>query len=346
MNIPYPELPHVKQKIVHAGNNMYFSLEAIVMQKLVAGEQISNVDEDILKQSIDFNKELYSFLKKVPLSKLTESDAEKLIAYVIDAIGLVMNPTNDITFHNVFRVTVVSADMLDETGKVRDIKYLMHRPIDLVRKHGYYSRANTVKSTVFYCSFLPGVAIHETKPKKGDRIILTRWKNTDGQKFTSCPIAYNKGIQNENTQAAVDGLEKLKARKHPLLAQMMDMYTDFFGSELVKKVECTSGKKFEYLYGALFGDQILNNYDSYYGPGTKEPACLIYPSVAYGHREENLAIASKHVPRLSPLDCTDGIVWEELYEKLAVNEMELPIVFGRMRIANRFEGNKIIWNDD
>lgn len=346
MNMTYPELPFIKQNIVHTGNNIYLSPEAIVIRKLVAGEEISSIDEEVLKQSIAFYKVLYPFLKKVNLSMLTEFEADKLITYIINAVGLVLNPTNDITFHNVFRVTVVADDMLDRTGKVRELKYLKQRPVDLVRKHGYFSRANTATTTVFYCSFLPGVAILETMPKKGERIILTRWKNTDGQKFTSCPIPYNKGINNENIQAVVEGFEKMKVGKHPLLTEIIDMYTDFFGSELVKKVECTSKQRYEYLYGALFGDQILTNYGNYYGPGTKEAACLIYPSVAYGHREENLAIAPKHVPRLQPLDCTDGIVWEELYEKHSLNEMELPIVLDRKRIANKFEGEKIIWNDD
>ena len=74
--------------------------------------------------------------------------------------------------------------------------------------------------------------------------------------------------------------------------------------------------------------------------------CLIYPSVAFNHKEENLAITPNSVAKLRPMDLTDGIVVKTMYEKTTLKDDEFPIVLGRIRTANRFDRNRIIWNDD
>jgi hypothetical protein len=59
-----------------------------------------------------------------------------------------------------------------------------------------------------------------------------------------------------------------------------------------------------------------------------------------------LAIAPDAVVKLRPLSLTDGIVVKTLYHKTTLADNELPIVFGRIRTAHKFEGIRIIWDDD
>jgi len=342
MAIIYPKTPPSK---LYDG---FATPEALVVMKLVKQQTITQMEEAILEQSITFYRELYEFLKRIDLSSLTDDEAEELMVYTINNVGMVANPTNAIYFTDLFRVSVVKPDFL-ENGKVRDLKYLTHPSKEVVSNNGFFGRANTTIKTAFYCSFLPGVAIMETRPKEGDRIILARWYNDGAKPFISAPVVSDKDYGNDNLIAAKKSFEDLKARNHPFFREILDLYFNFFSAEILKKVEIKSEKRYEYLFSALFADQVLDNDHKHWdatAATNKDVDCLIYPSVAFNHKEENLAITPNSVSKLRPLELTDGIVVRTMYDKTTLNDGELPIVFGRMRIANRFNGNRIIWDDD
>ena len=48
-----------------------------------------------------------------------------------------------------------------EDGKVRDPKYIMHPPVEVLQAFGLYNRASSPNLTVFYASFHETVALHE-----------------------------------------------------------------------------------------------------------------------------------------------------------------------------------------
>ena len=322
--------------------------EASVVMKLVRQQTITRDEEIILEQSIVFYKELYEFLKGIDLSTLSDGEAERLIVYTINNVGLVANPTNVIRFTDVFRVSIVKPDFL-ERGKVRDLRYLTYPPMEIVKQNGIFGRANTARSTVFYCSFLPGVAIMETRPKVGERILLARWYNGDAKPFVSVPVVSDNDYGNENLKAMKTSFEERKAHNHPLFGEILDLYFNFFSAQILKRADIKSVKRYEYMFSALFADQVLDNDHKHWdsvAPTNKDVDCLIYPSVAFNHKEENLAITPTAVSRLRPMDLTDGIVVKTMYDKTSLEVNELPIVLGRIGTTNRFDGNKILWNDD
>jgi len=342
MAIKFPALPPAK---------IYGELmtpEQEVLQKLMNNQEINGEEEETLLESIVYYKELYLFLKSIDLSSITQEDAEEIVAYTNKAVNTIIYPKNIIRFTDVYRMTYVRQNFLQD-DKVRDVGFISFPPLDIIKAQGIYGRANTPNSTVFYCAFDPGVAILETKPQRGDRIIIAQWHNDEAKPFVSCPVINNKTIDNENLKAATKAFEETKTYNHPLFAEIMDLYFDFFSSELVKNGEIKHPKKFEYLFSGLFSDRAL---DFGYNPGEDENTrnrnvdCLIYPSVANHHKSENLAVVPEAMIKLRPLKLHDGIVIDTMYDNPDVSKGKLPIAYGQIREATQFDGNRIIWNDD
>ncbi len=342
MNFDFPKLPPAKVYGEKA------TPEQDVMMRLLQGQKLTAGDEDVLKEAIEFYKEAFKFLKSVDLTRITDKDVEQLSPFLKSTFNMILTIQNKINFYNIFRVSFVRDQFL-EKGKVRDLKFIMHPPLDIIQKGGVYGRANSPNSTIFYCSFHPGVAVFETKPEVGQRIIIAHWHNENAKDFTSYPITNNRTIDNESLKSATKAFDERMKYNHPLFAKILDLYLEFLSSEFVKDVKVINPKKYEYLFSSYFADMVLGNgFDPYDHPTEpiKHYDCIIYPSIAVKHKAENLGIVPASVSKLKPYHLEESIVVKTIYDDPDLSEDKLPITRRVLRTASKFDGNKIIWDDD
>lgn len=338
MKYNLPAIPNEKKYI---GNE---TPEQSVQMKILKGEEINTEEELILKKCIDFYKTCFPALKAIPLSEITDEDLEELKTYLSSVFNFKIIIQNDINFEYLFRVTPVNESFV-EKGKVRTPKYLTYPPLDIVKKMGKYNRANSPEKTVFYASFFENVALRETKPEKGQHIIISTWKNNK-KPFITYPITNTFLIENEAVKKATDAFLKMKENVHPLLAEILDLNLSFLASEFVKEVEAKNKHRAEYLYSAFFADQILckfnedenfPNYDS-----------ILYPSVAWKFEHENVAIMPNIADKYLQLVHVREFEVEETYYDKQLKKEEMPVKLKLIREAKHpwIAEDLIVWEDD
>lgn len=323
--------------------------EQDVIMKLIAEQEIDTNEEKILKEAFEFYQEAFKSLKAINLSAIEEKDLKEIFSFLRVVFNMKLTIQNKINFYSLYRVTLVK-DLFLENGKVRNIKYLKNPPLDIVKKNGVYGRANSPKSTIFYCAFHPGVAVLEMKPEINDKIIIAEWVNENAQDFISYPISNNKTIKNESLELATKAFQERMTYNHPLFAKILDSYLDFLSSEFVKDSQIVHPKKYEYIFSAYFADMILDNsfepIDHPIEP-IKHYDCLIYPSIAVGFKSENLAILPISLKKIKLVKLQEILVKETFYNNLdLINDTVLPVAGEILRTATEFDEERIIWNDD
>jgi hypothetical protein len=327
-------------KIYHA--NLQTNPEQDAILKCISHKALTAEDEMHLKEAIEFYKAVFPALQAIPLSEISLQDSEDLKKYLEAVFNFNLMVTNDIHFEVIFRVSVIKDSFL-EKGKVRSPKYLRYPDLDIIKKAGIYNRANSFNATVFYASFHEHVALRETKPEKGQRIIISVWKNITGKPFNSYPIT-NASIQNEGVQKATKAFKETKAANHPLFAEIMDLILAFLASEFVKDVPINHPNRLEYFYSAFFADRLLSplraddpspNYDF-----------IIYPSVAWKHQHENVAMTKDSLDaKMKIIHAIEYEVGDTFYDKeLGLDEAPAKLKF--LREAKWFEKDLIIWEDE
>lgn len=342
MNFNFPALPPAKKY-----GNMTTPEQDVIM-KLVQLQKINKQEEATLIEAIEFYERAFAYLKSIDLALVDDNDGEEIISFFKSVINMHIITQNKINFHNVFRVTTVKEAFL-ENGKVRDVSFISYPPLEIVEQLGVYGRCNSPTSTVFYCAFEPGVAVLETKPKVGQRIIIAQWHNDKAKDFISYPITNNRTIDNESLKAATKAFQDRMHYNHPLFAKILDLYFDFLSSEFVKDIEIKNPKKYEYLFSAFFSDWILENrfkpHDHPVEP-IKHYDCVIYPSISINYRSDNLSIIPTSVSKLRPILLEDCIVVKTMYENPDLINDKLPIVRKVLRRSIKIKNNKIFWSDD
>lgn len=323
--------------------------EKNVIMKLVSQQKIDSTEEEILKEALEFYKEAFKSLKAINLSEIDEEDLKEIFSFLRVVFNMNLTIQNKINFHLVYRVTVVK-DFFLENDKVRSIEYIKNPPLDLIKKNGVYGRANSPKSTIFYCAFQPGVAILETKPEINDRIIIAEWLNENAKDFISYPITNNKTIKNQSLEFATKAFQERMTYNHPIFADILDLYLDFLSSEFVKDIKVTHPKKYEYIFSAYFADMVLDNsfepIDHPIEP-IKHYDCIIYPSIAVGHKFDNLGILPESLKKLKPVKLQEILVKQTFYDNYdMINDIVLPIAGEILRTATEFVEDRIIWDDD
>ncbi len=322
--------------------------EQDVLLKLVQSQKISKNDEAVLIDAIVFYQKAFAYLKSIDLSKITDENAVQIKEYMRSVFNMQIIIQNKINFYNVFRLSFVKNNFL-ENGKVRNMDFIIYPPEKIIKKNDVYGRANTPNSTIFYCSFEPGVAVLETKPTIGQRIIIAHWYNENAKDFITYPITNNKTIDNDSLKSATKAFQERMKYNHPLFANILDMYFEFLSSEFVKDIRIQHPKKYEYLYSAYFSDWMLENkFEPVAHP--IEPIIhydsIIYPSIAINYKSENLAILPSSLEKLKPIHLEDSIVVKTMYENPDLSNNKLPIARKVLRVATTFDGKRIIWNDD
>jgi len=299
-------------------------------------------EEAIIQECINFYKKAFAYLKSLPLTDFDKGDAKIVWDYLKKVFNFKIIVDNSVNFEVVFRVTIVNEKFRDK-GKVRDSKYLYNPPLKINQDRGIYNRCNSPNSTAFYAAFYENVALRETKPQKGDLIIMTTWKNITGNVFNSYPIS-NALIANNigNTKATI-AFEKMMENHHPLFKEHFKTILEFISSEFVKDKEVVSENKYEYLYSAFFSEHILQENH----PDDPEPNFdfIIYPSVAYKHFEDNICVSERTLHRLVPVHLQEFEILETYYDK-PLSLDDLPADLRLIREATRITKDIIIWEDE
>jgi hypothetical protein len=336
MKIQFPRIPKCKE---FEGQ---MTPEQRAFDKLVNKQELTAEENKILLEAITFYETCYNFLKSINLSNITDDEAKQITDYLSKVFNIHFLIQNDISFNYLYRVTIVREEFLDK-GKVRDTKYLTHPPLELIQKNGVYNRANSPNTTVFYASFNENVALRETKPPKGSKIIISKWKNRLNRKFVSYPLMNNDTVRNDALEASTKAFQEAKKIMHELMFKINDLLLKFLSSEFVKDTAVISPKKYEYIYSSFFADQVLKgkNPDD---PST-ETDLIVYPSVAYNHREDNVAVTPRSMKDLQLIKTTEYLVKETQYEKpinIENKEAELEL----LRTSWWIEYEYIIWDDE
>jgi len=316
--------------------------EQKVIMKCINQEKLTNVDESVLQESIDFYKKVFPKLNEINLKVISKENVSELKDYLDKIFNFNITISNDIHFEILFRVSFIKPEFT-EKGKVRNPKFLKHPPIEVVEEMGVYNRANSDKKTVFYGSFYENVALRETKPNVGDKIIISTWRNISGRPFNSYPIT-NSEINNEGVQKATKAFKETKEVNNPLFGEIMDLTLGFLASEFVKDAEVKNEKRFEYLFSAYFADKILTPFIE--GDPTPNLDFIIYPSVAWKHEHENVAITPNAVEnKLKLIKLIEYEVLETHYD-LNLKKDEMPVKLKYIREADWIEKDLIIWEDE
>lgn len=350
MNFNFPRPPEFKIKL----NDLGLTLEQAAIFKMIEREDLTAEEEEGMKQVIEFYKEAFAYLRKIPLSNTSESDARAIRLYLNEIIELQVIIENDIDFPFLYRVTPAKEDFLSGS-KVRDVQYLTFPSAKVLKGFGSYNRASSPELPVFYAAFHQTVALFETKPRVGDRIIITTWANVTRKKFISFPISNNESVKNGMLEQSTKAFRELRNRVNPLLFAVFDQYMLFLSSEFVKNERVLNPKRHEYLFSSYFGDQLLKREKVTWdkvkpkndkGKNMGKFDCILYPSVAFNHQAENIAVATQSVTEnLRPFKIIDCMVEEELYSQV-VNVTQSPVKLKVLRYAVNVNGTKISWNDD
>lgn len=344
----FPKIPNSK---IFNGDT---TPEQHAQMKLMQEIPLTQSDIEALQESVEFYEVAYPFLKSIDLSVITEIEKDEIVKFLDTMLNYQIIMQNNINFKSIYRVSFVRNEFL-ESGKVRDVNLISFPPLEIIKKIGRYGRANSPNSTCLYCAFNPIIALLETKPKIGDRIIISQWYKDDDKPFVSYPIANNTSVKNEGLEKATKAFKDRMSYNHPLFARTLDLLFDFLSSEYVKNVPITNSNAYEYLFSAYFSDKTLlkpvasvthptepiNDYD-----------CIIYPSVGAKHATDNLAIKPSVVKRLRPVFLKEIIVTgtdydnATIYENYLPKEINLPISGQVLRSSNEIQNGRIIWEDD
>lgn len=330
-------------------NSKLFIDNVTTEERIAVSHCLTNKSPDekylsIVKSTIEFYKKCFTHLKQIDLCNLTDSQHESLLEY----LNLVLNTSpiinNDVAVELIYRVTIVREKFL-ENGKIRDTKFLSYPPLEVVIENGVYNRANTPSATLFYASLLPQVAIRETHPSEGQRIILSTWQNKSQKSLNAYPICLTGGIQNEYADRNNYAFEEICKALHPTIAEWMECFFSFFSSEFIKESAPTSPKRYDYLFSALFSDRLLQPFPENSNMASFD--CIVYPSVAWNHIPDNLAIIPDVINKniYSLINAKEYVVLDTWYDKkIDLSQYPANLKFIRQSVA--FENNHIYWNDD
>lgn len=336
MIFSFPAIP--KSKVF---DNL-FTLEQKALDNYIKNNKFTDEEEKIVQECILFYKNSFAYLNTLPLTKFNNEDAKKVWDYLNNVFNFKLIVENDGNFNVVFRVTVVH-EIFREKGKVRNPKYLYNPPLHINQKRGIYNRCNSPNSTAFYAAFYENVALRETKPQKGDTIIITTWKNIDGRHFVSYPISNALLTNNIGNAKATNALEKKMANHHPLFKEHFETILKFISSEFVKDKEVISENKFEYLFSAFFSEHILKENNP------QDPApnfdFIVYPSVAYKHFEDNICVPERSLHRLKPVYLQEFEILDTYYDS-PLTLYDPPANLRAIREATWITDDLIIWEDE
>jgi hypothetical protein len=320
-----------------------FTEEQNLLSRCIQESSPSEDDLQLLNEATEFNRACFKQLKEIDLTTLNDKQYFRLkdyLRYVYSASPCIFN---DVTPDIVYRVTIVVDKFLEE-GKLRQSNYLSYPPLEVVRQRGVFNRANGPDRTLFYAAEREDVAIREMKPKTGSRIILSSWKNKTGMPLNCFPICLTAGINNKMADRASYAFEMIAEKMHSQVAEWMKIMFEFLASEFIKESDPINPKRYDYLFSATFADMMLQGFPE--SSNVRDYDAIVYPSVAWNHLPNNLAILPPVIDsKFSLVEAKEFEVLETWYEKdIPLDQIPVNLLFWRNAVG--FSNGCITWEDD
>lgn len=226
-------------------------------------------------------KSLLGHVKAMSNTELDETKADYIIKILNDLIEFKSFIVAELEFPEIDRLTI-NRNILKTNSRIKDINLLKYPPKELVKSYG---RCNLPNQSVLYASFGPLMIMSEMRPKVGDLITTSTWKNIDDTPLKITPIFKNQpanGTINLNSYNFNETYNKL-LKQHPSnVAKEIDHLTQFIADAFSRRFKMNSNYS-NYVISAYFSNQILNEYDD-------QVDAIFYPSVQQSLSFENLAI--------------------------------------------------------
>lgn len=264
---------------------------------------------------------------------------EKTEAFIIEALNELMLFSTHLVAHYDFekieRITI-NRKILKNNKRIRNIDFLKYPPKEYVKSYG---RCNLINQSVFYGATLITTALSEMRPKVGDLITKSIWRNKTGHTFKICPIFHQQPSNNTINPRTF----KLTQRFNKIIDQQ---YSDNMKKAIVnlsKFVAYQFGKPvnsqnhLNYIFSAFFSDKILNEFEN----GTIEG--ILYPSVKERLSFENLA--------LKPNVFDDNFILDEVHESIVIKDPSdgdgglLQLGISNCKEFD-YQKNEILWTDN
>lgn len=335
------DLPDILGSKAFDGQNK--SKEHEILMKVFEGKQIEMSETYYLLDAFNFYSHCLPKLLQIDLTKITDEGAIFLKNYLGKAFTLIPYMTNDLSFGVLSRVSTIIPKFLTN-DKVRNPKFLSYPDKDSLKQFGKYNRANSSDYPVFYASAFENVAVMETKPTVNSRIIISTWFNFRQHKFISYPIPATDIMPSEIAMRAAYALdENLKNQKEPISKDILSYIFAIISQEFTKKITQSHPNRYEYLISAFFGDKILQEFNEL---ANLDIDCIVYPSVAWNHQHENLAIVPSAVDTHLRLVKADEYLVEKTFYDETIPRTAMPAILTKIRQSKFITEDEILWDDD
>lgn len=335
-----PEIPPSKKYV-----NELFTPEMLAVTKCKDGYVINESEKLILREAIEYYKHLFPALKQINLTAISIIEAKILMKYLHYVFNIPLILQRDYQFHFLYRVTIIN-DKDRKAGKIREPNKLSYPPLKIIQQKQLFNRCSTSNSTLFYASFYKNVALMEMKPEKGAKIIISKWQNPfPEKKYTFFEIP-NANVDNPKVIEAKNAYKNYLEDKDPLYQELFNLTTAFIASEFTKEILNKEGRnpnRLEYIFSAFISDRILNP-----PPQNQEITpndLILYPSVAWKHKQENVAVDPKVHKLFKLVKAVECSVINTYYDK-ELDLKEMPVDLEEIRKSWTITDNDIVWDDD
>ena len=215
---------------------------------------------------------------------INEASSKWLHETLDKAIPFFSSPIFDMRFPELHRVTINKNLFGGDNKRIEETTFLKYPPAAIISKHG---RANLIGQSVFYSTSNPITAMNEMKPKIGDLITTTIWKQKENDYYLKISPIFKltslNGIVHNELSLKFKMAYENSIKQHPKeTAEQIDELLQFVAECFAKDVEY--GNNFDYTLSAFFANKILHEFQG----GTIE--ALVYPSVADKLDFSNVAI--------------------------------------------------------
>ncbi len=321
--------------------------EQEILMKIQTGQSVSQEDVEILDCAYQFYDDSFKVLKEINLTELETEEIPELENFLHNVFNLELIFQIPIHVGLVFRMTTI-ADYNSENGKVRESNFLSLTPLKIIRKFGWYGRANTSNSTCLYLAENAQVAVFECKPRAGDRIIITGWASKERKPLIMYPINSAERI-NIGVDKATNALDRKLYDSNQYFTRMIKKIQKFIGSEFVKDIPVISENKYEYFFSAYFADKVMSKTITFIDENNKpvlgQYDGIIYPNIATDYNYDNIAIRESSVEKLVPKFCHEYLVERTDYENFDGTSEQLPFQ-GKLIRKSKSISDRIVWDDD
>lgn len=336
----YKDLPRIPESKRWLDNHSTY--EQIITAKLVNNQSITQKEEQLLIEAINFYRIALPQLQNLNLASFTLREIENLKNYFNYVFNYIVLLTNDLHVSRLVRL-VENESVIGKKERITETRYLSYPPLEIVQAKNQFNRANTPNYNLFYATDSIDNALMEIKPAIGTIVTVGFWKpkNISEIQIVSYPISHNPlAIQvNPNTRHGYLAFQELKKKIHPLLSLFLSTMFRFISDEYAKPVT----HHLQYLFSALLSERILEvnevNPDFTFD-------CIIYPSVGNRLQVENVAIKPYCIDRYFQLyEVKEFEIVRTHYEKIPfrINPEHISVVdYKNLKSTNQITNDGFI----